>query len=192
MEKVANYTPRLASRYKAEVVPALQKKFNYKSVMQVPRLTKICINRGVNGAVADKKLVDVAVEELTTISGQKAVATMSKKDISNFKLRRNMPIGAKVTLRGAKMYEFLDRLIAISLPRVRDFKGINDKSFDGRGNYTMGVTEQIIFPEIDIDKVNKITGMDITFVTTAKTNEEAYVLLKSLGLPFRNIKKDNN
>ncbi len=192
MEKVANYTPRLASRYKAEVVPALQKKFNYKSVMQVPRLTKICINRGVNGAVADKKLVDVAVEELTTISGQKAVATMSKKDISNFKLRRNMPIGAKVTLRGAKMYEFLDRLIAISLPRVRDFKGINDKSFDGRGNYTMGVTEQIIFPEIDIDKVNKITGMDITFVTTAKTNEEAYELLKSLGLPFRNIKKDNN
>lgn len=192
MEKAANYTPRLASRYKAEVIPALQKKFNYKSVMQVPRLTKICINRGVNGAVADKKLVDVAVEELTTISGQKAVATTSKKDISNFKLRRNMPIGAKVTLRGAKMYEFLDRLISISLPRVRDFKGINDKSFDGRGNYTMGVTEQIIFPEIDIDKVNKITGMDITFVTTAQTNEEAYELLKSLGLPFRNIKKDNN
>ncbi|MCU0387053.1 MAG: 50S ribosomal protein L5 [Chitinophagaceae bacterium] len=192
MEKLANYTPRLASKYKAEVVPALQKKFNYKSVMQVPRLTKICINRGVNGAVADKKLVDVAVEELTTISGQKAVATTSKKDISNFKLRRNMPIGAKVTLRGAKMYEFLDRLIAISLPRVRDFKGINDKSFDGRGNYTMGVTEQIIFPEIDIDKVNKITGMDITFVTTATTNEEAYELLKGLGLPFKNIKKDNN
>ena len=192
MEKVANYTPRLASKYKAEVVPALQKKFNYKSSMQVPRLTKICINRGVNGAVADKKLVDIAVEELTTIAGQKAVATVSKKDISNFKLRRNMPIGAKVTLRGAKMYEFLDRLIAISLPRVRDFKGINDKSFDGRGNYTMGVTEQIIFTEIDIDKVNKITGMDITFVTTAKTNEEAYELLKGLGLPFKNIKKDNN
>ena len=192
MEKVANYTPRLASKYKAEVVPALQKKFNYKSVMQVPRLTKICINRGVNGAVADKKLVDVAVEELTTISGQKAVATTSKKDISNFKLRRNMPIGAKVTLRGIKMYEFLDRLIAVSLPRVRDFKGINDKSFDGRGNYTMGVTEQIIFPEIDIDKVNKITGMDITFVTTAGTNEEAYELLKGLGLPFKNIKKENN
>jgi large subunit ribosomal protein L5 len=192
MEKVANYTPRLASKYKAEVIPALQKKFNYKSIMQVPRLTKICINRGVNGAVADKKLVDVAVEELTTISGQKAVATTSKKDISNFKLRKNMPIGSKVTLRGAKMYEFLDRLIAISLPRVRDFKGINDKSFDGRGNYTMGVTEQIIFPEIDIDKVNKITGMDITFVTTATTNEEAYELLKGLGLPFKNIKKDNN
>jgi large subunit ribosomal protein L5 len=192
MENLSNYTPRLASKYKAEVVPALQKKFNYKSVMQVPRLTKICINRGVNGAVADKKLVDVAVEELTTISGQRAVPTVSKKDISNFKLRRNMPIGAKVTLRGAKMYEFLDRLIAISLPRVRDFKGINDKSFDGRGNYTMGVTEQIIFPEIDIDKVNKITGMDITFVTTANTNEEAYELLKELGLPFKNIKKDNN
>ena len=192
MENLANYTPRLASKYKAEVIPALQKKFNYKSVMQVPRLTKICINRGVNGAVADKKLVDVAVEELTTISGQKAVPTISKKDISNFKLRRNMPIGAKVTLRGAKMYEFLDRLIAISLPRVRDFKGINDKSFDGRGNYTMGVTEQIIFPEIDIDKVNKITGFDITFVTTADTNEEAYELLKELGLPFKNIKKDTN
>ena len=192
MENIANYTPRLASKYKAEVIPALQKKFNYKSIMQVPRLTKICLNRGVNGAVADKKLVDVAVDELTTISGQKAVPTVSKKDISNFKLRRNMPIGAKVTLRGAKMYEFLDRLISISLPRVRDFKGINDKSFDGRGNYTMGVTEQIIFPEIDIDKVNKITGMDITFVTTAKNNEEAYELLKALGLPFKNVKKDNN
>jgi large subunit ribosomal protein L5 len=192
MEKIANYTPRLASMYKAEVVPALKKKFDYKSIMQVPKLTKICINRGVNGAVADKKLVDVAVEELSTISGQKAVATTSKKDISNFKLRRNMPIGAKVTLRGTKMYEFLDRLIAISLPRVRDFKGINDKSFDGRGNYTMGVTEQIIFPEIDIDKVNKITGMDITFVTTANTNEEAYELLKALGLPFKNVKKENN
>lgn len=192
MEKLANYTPRLAAKYKAEVVPALQKKFNYKSSMQVPRITKICINRGVNGAVADKKLVDVAVEELTTISGQRAVPTSSKKDISNFKLRRNMPIGAKVTLRGSKMYEFLDRLISISLPRVRDFKGINDKSFDGRGNYTMGVTEQIIFPEIDIDKVNKITGMDITFVTTANTNEEAYELLKEIGLPFKNVKKDNN
>jgi len=192
MEKIANYTPRLAGKYKAEVIPALQKKFSYKSVMQVPRLTKICINRGVNGAVADKKLVDVAVEELTTISGQRAIPTSSKKDISNFKLRKNMPIGAKVTLRGIKMYEFLDRLIAISLPRVRDFKGINDKSFDGRGNYTMGVTEQIIFPEIDIDKVNKITGFDITFVTTANTNEEAYELLRELGLPFKNIKKDNN
>ena len=137
--------------------------------MQAPSLTKICLNRGVNGAVTDKKLVDIAVEELTTITGQKAVATMSKKDISNFKLRKNMPIGARVTLRGEKMYEFLDSLISVHLPRVRDFKGINEKSFDGRGNYTMGVTEQIIFPEIDIDKVNKITGLDITFVTTANT-----------------------
>jgi len=192
MEKLANYTPRLAARYKAEIIPALMKKFGYKSIMQVPRLVKISINRGVNGAVADKKLVDVAIEELTTISGQRAVPTLSKKDISNFKLRRNMPIGAKTTLRSAKMYEFLDRLISVSLPRVRDFKGINDKSFDGRGNYTLGVTEQIIFPEIDIDKVNKITGMDITFVTTANTNEEAYELLKALGLPFKNIKKETN
>ena len=182
-------TTRYAAKYKNEVVPALQKKFGYKSIMQVPRLTKICLNRGVNGAVSDKKLVDVAVDELSTITGQKAVPTVSKKDISNFKLRRNMPIGAKVTLRGVKMYEFLDRLISVSLPRVRDFKGINDKAFDGRGNYTLGVTEQIIFPEIDIDKVNKITGMDITFVTTANTNEEAYELLKEIGLPFKNIKK---
>jgi large subunit ribosomal protein L5 len=158
--------------------------------MQVPRLEKICINRGVNGAVSDKKLVDIAIEELTTISGQKAIPTMSKKDISNFKLRKNMPIGARVTLRGTKMYEFLDRLIATSLPRVRDFKGINDKAFDGRGNYTLGVTEQIIFPEIDIDKVSKITGMDITFVTTAQTNEEAFELLKEMGMPFKGAKKD--
>lgn len=183
------YTPRLADKYNKDVVPALMKKFGYKTVMQAPKLTKVCINRGVNGAVADKKLVDVAIEELTTITGQKAVATMSKKDISNFKLRKDMPIGAKVTLRGVNMYEFLDRLVSVSLPRVRDFKGINDKSFDGRGNYTLGVTEQIIFPEIDIDKVNKITGLDITFVTTANTNEEAYELLKELGMPFKNIKK---
>lgn len=183
------YTPRLESKYKKEIVPALMKKFAYKTVMQTPKLTKICINRGVNGAVADKKLIDVAVDELSTITGQKAVATLSKKDISNFKLRKNMPIGAKVTLRSVKMYEFLDRLVSVSLPRVRDFKGINDKSFDGRGNYTMGVTEQIIFPEIDIDKVNKITGLDITFVTSANTNEEAYELLKELGLPFKNIKR---
>jgi large subunit ribosomal protein L5 len=186
-----NYEPRLAGKYKNEVIPALMKKFAYKSIMQAPKIEKICLNRGVNGAVTDKKLVDIAVDELTTVSGQKAVSTMSKKDISNFKLRKNMPIGAKVTLRGIKMYEFLDRLISVSLPRVRDFKGINDKAFDGRGNYTMGVTEQIIFPEIDIDKVNKITGMDITFVTTANTNEEAYELLKELGMPFKNIKKDN-
>ena len=182
-------SPRLADKYKKEVVPALMKKFSYKTVMQAPKLTKICLNRGVNGAVTDKKLVDIALDELTTIAGQKAVATMSKKDISNFKLRKNMPIGARVTLRGVKMYEFLDRLVSVSLPRVRDFKGINDKSFDGRGNYTLGVTEQIIFPEIDIDKVNKITGLDITFVTTANTNEEAFELLKELGMPFKNIQK---
>ncbi|MDB5203517.1 MAG: ribosomal protein [Ferruginibacter sp.] len=181
--------PRLADKYKKEVVPALMKKFSYKTVMQAPRLTKICLNRGVNGAVNDKKLIDVAIDELTNITGQKAVATMSKKDISNFKLRKNMPIGARVTLRGVKMYEFLDRLVSVSLPRVRDFKGINDKAFDGRGNYTLGVTEQIIFPEIDIDKVNKITGLDITFVTTASTNEEAFELLKELGMPFKNVKK---
>ena len=183
------YTPRLAEKYEKEVVPALMKKFSYKSVMQAPKLTKICLNRGVNGAVADKKLIDIAIDEITTITGQKAVSTLSKKDISNFKLRKKMPIGAKVTLRGVNMYEFLDRLVSVSLPRVRDFKGINDKSFDGRGNYTMGVTEQIIFPEIDIDKVNKITGLDITFVTTANTNEEAFELLKELGMPFKNIKK---
>lgn len=183
--------PRLADRYKKEIVPALMKHFNYSSVMQVPRLEKICLNRGVNGAVNDKKLVDVALDELTNITGQKAVPTMSKKDISNFKLRKNMPIGARVTLRGVKMYEFLDRLIATALPRVRDFRGVNDKSFDGRGNFTMGVTEQIIFPEIDIDKVNKITGLDITFVTTAKNNEEAYELLKELGMPFKSTKKDD-
>jgi large subunit ribosomal protein L5 len=183
------YIPRLAYRYQKEVVPALMKKFSYKTVMQAPKLSKICINRGVNGAVADKKLIDIAIEELSTITGQKAIATMSKKDISNFKLRKNIPIGAKVTLRGESMFEFLDRLVSVSLPRVRDFKGINDKSFDGRGNYTLGVTEQIIFPEIDIDKVNKITGMDITFVTTAKTNEEAFELLKELGMPFKNVNK---
>jgi len=184
------YSPRLAEKYKKEVVPALMKRFNYGSVMQVPRLEKICINRGVNGAVSDKKLVDVAIDELTMISGQKAIPTMSKKDISNFKLRKNMPIGARVTLRGTKMYEFLDRLVATALPRVRDFKGISEKAFDGRGNYTLGITEQIIFPEIDIDKVNKITGMDITFVTTAQNNEEAFELLKELGMPFKGVKKD--
>ncbi|HVZ26723.1 MAG TPA: 50S ribosomal protein L5 [Sediminibacterium sp.] len=186
------YTPRLATKYSKDVVPALMKKFAYKTIMQAPRLEKICINRGVNGAVTDKKLVDIAVEELNTITGQKAVPTVSKKDISNFKLRKGMPIGARVTLRGEKMYEFLDRLVSVALPRVRDFKGVSDKAFDGRGNYTLGITEQIIFPEIDIDKVNKITGMDITFVTTAQTNEEAYELLKELGMPFKNAKKENN
>jgi large subunit ribosomal protein L5 len=180
----------MQKKYHEQVVPALRKKFNYKSVMQVPKITKICLNRGVNGAVADKKLIDVAIDELTQITGQKAVPTISRKDISNFKLRKSMPIGARVTLRGVKMYEFLDRLISSSLPRVRDFKGISEKAFDGRGNYTLGVTEQIIFPEIDIDKVNKITGMDITFVTTARNNEEAYELLREMGMPFRNMKKD--
>ena len=186
------YSPRLADKYKKDVVPALVKKFGYGSVMLAPRLEKICLNRGVNGAVSDKKLVDIAVEELTTITGQRAIATNSKKDISNFKLRKNMPIGARVTLRGEKMYEFLDRLISVALPRVRDFKGINEKAFDGRGNYTLGVTEQIIFPEIDIDKVNKITGLDITFVTSAQTDEEAFELLKELGMPFRNVKPGSN
>ncbi|MBY0348882.1 MAG: 50S ribosomal protein L5 [Hydrotalea flava] len=170
------YTPRMAEKYRQEVIPVLMKKFAYKSVMQAPKIEKICINRGVNGAVTDKKLVDVAVNELEQITGQKAVPTYSKKDISNFKLRKGMPIGARVTLRGEKMYEFLDRLVSVALPRVRDFKGISDKAFDGRGNYTLGVTEQIIFPEIDIDKVNKITGFDITIVTTPQTNEEAYEL----------------
>lgn len=160
--------------------------------MQVPRLEKICLNQGVNGSVTDKKLIDAAVAEMTSISGQQAVATMSKKDISNFKLRKNIPIGTKVTLRGIKMYEFLDRLISVSLPRVRDFKGINDKSFDGRGNYTLGITEQIIFPEIDIDKVTKMNGMDITFVTSAETNEEALELLKALGMPFKESNKSAN
>jgi large subunit ribosomal protein L5 len=184
------YIPRLQKKYKDEVVPALMKKFGYSSVMQCPRLVKICLNQGVKGSTSDKKLIDDAVAEMTLISGQKAVPTLSKKDISNFKLRKAMPIGCRVTLRSNTMFEFLDRMIAVTLPRVRDFKGINDKSFDGRGNYTMGVTEQIIFPEIDIDKVNKISGMDITFVTTARTNEEAYELLKELGMPFKNIKKE--
>jgi large subunit ribosomal protein L5 len=186
------YTARLADKYKKEVIPALVKKFGYTSIMQAPKLEKICLNRGINGAVSDKKLVDITIDELTTITGQKAVATISKKDISNFKLRKGIPIGARVTLRGIKMYEFLDRLVASALPRVRDFKGVSEKAFDGRGNYTLGITEQIIFPEVDIDKVNKITGMDITFVTTAKTNEEAYELLKELGMPFKNAKKEDS
>ncbi len=187
--KTSIYTPRLQKKYRDEVVPALMKKFGYKTVMQCPRLVKVCLNQGVKGSVSDKKMIDDAVGEMTLISGQKAMPTMSKKDISNFKLRKGIPIGCRVTLRSVKMYEFLDRMIAVTLPRVRDFKGINEKSFDGRGNYTMGVTEQIIFPEINIDKVNKISGMDITFVTTAKTNEEAYELLKELGMPFKNAAK---
>lgn len=183
------YTPRLKETYSKSVAPALKEKFGYKNVMQIPRLTKICVNQGVGAAVADKKLVDQAVEEMTTIVGQKAVATKSKKAISNFKLRENLPIGARVTLRGDRMYEFLDRLVAVALPRVRDFAGLNEKGFDGRGNYTLGVTEQIIFPEIIIDKVNRINGMDITFVTTATTDEECLALLKEFGLPFKNQNK---
>jgi large subunit ribosomal protein L5 len=182
-------TPRLKEKYQKEIVGTLKNRFEYKSVMQVPRLVKIVINKGIGAAVADKKLVDVGVDELSLITGQKAVATLSKKAISNFKLRENMPIGAKVTLRGQKMYEFLDRLTSVALPRVRDFKGINDKGFDGKGNYTLGVKEQIIFPEISIDKVNKISGMDITLVTTAQTDEEGLELLKALGMPFANQKR---
>ncbi len=183
--------PRLKDKYLSEIVPALKDKFQYKSIMQVPKITKISINKGIGAAVSDKKLVDVGVEELTTISGQHAVATIAKNSISNFKLREGMPIGARVTLRGNRMYEFLDRLMTVALPRVRDFRGISDKAFDGRGNYTLGVKEQIIFPEISIDKVNKITGMDITFVTTAKTDEESLELLKAFGMPFVNKNKDN-
>jgi large subunit ribosomal protein L5 len=180
---------RLKDKYTNEIVPALKEKFGYKSVMQVPALKKIVVNRGVGAATGDKKLIDSSLEEITTITGQKAIATLSKKAVSNFKLRENMPIGVKVTLRGDKMYEFLDRLTAIALPRVRDFKGISDKGFDGRGNYTFGVKEQIIFPEISIDKISKIQGMDITFVTSAGTDAEAYELLKAMGMPFASIKK---
>ena len=165
------------------------KKFGYSTVMQCPRLVKICLNQGVKGSTSDKKMIDDAVNEMTLVTGQKAIPTMSKKDISNFKLRKNMPIGCRVTLRHVKMYEFMDRFISISLPRVRDFKGISEKSFDGRGNYTMGITEQIIYPEINIDKVARISGMDVTFVTTAQTNEEAYELLKEMGMPFTNMDK---
>jgi large subunit ribosomal protein L5 len=182
------YVPRLKEKYAKEVVPALKKQFEYKSSMQVPRLQKICINQGIGSAVSDKKLIDSALADMATITGQKAMATKSKKDISNFKLRKGVPIGIKVTLRGDKMYEFLDRLISVALPRIRDFRGVNEKSFDGKGNYTMGVTEQIIFPEIQIDKVNKIMGMDITFVTSSPTDAEAFALLKQFGLPFKNQK----
>lgn len=181
--------PRLKEKYLNEVAPALRKRFEYKSVMQIPKITKIAVNKGIGAAVADKKLIDVGITELTMITGQKAVATYARKSISNFKLREQMPIGARVTLRGSHMYEFLDRLITVALPRVRDFKGISDKGFDGRGNYTLGVREQIIFPEISIDKVNRISGMDITFVTTAKTDEEALELLKEMGMPFAGQKK---
>jgi len=179
------YIVRLKEKYNKEVVPALMQQFNYSSVMEVPRLEKICLNQGVGAATGDKKLVDNAAAEMTIIAGQKAVPTRARTSVSNFKLREGMPIGVRVTLRGERMYEFLDRLVHITLPRVRDFRGINDKAFDGRGNYNMGITEQIVFPEIDIDKVSRIAGMDITFVTTAKTDAEAYALLKELGLPFK-------
>jgi large subunit ribosomal protein L5 len=183
-----SYVPNLQKKYKEEIVDKLMKEFGYKTIMQVPKLVKITINEGVGRATQDKKLVEVAQEELTAITGQKAVQTVSRKDISNFKLRRGMPIGAKVTLRGVNMYEFLERLVAISLPRIRDFKGIAE-NFDGRGNYTLGIKEQIIFPEIDIDKITKVMGMEITFVTTARKDEEAYALLREFGLPFKNSKK---
>ena len=179
------YVARLKQEYKDKVIPALTEEFGYKNVMQVPKLVKIVLSRGVGAAVADKKLIDHAVDELTKITGQKAVATISKKDVASFKLRKGMPIGAKVTLRGEQMYEFLDRLVTSALPRVRDFNGIRATGFDGRGNYNLGVTEQIIFPEIDIDKINKISGMDITFVTSAETDKEAKSLLTELGLPFK-------
>jgi len=182
------YTPTLETRYKKDIIPALKKEFSYSSVMQVPRIEKIVINQGVGQAVADKKLIDAAQEELTIIAGQKAIKTYSKKDISNFKLRKGMPIGLKVTLRKERMYEFMERLISVSLPRIRDFNGVSAK-FDGRGNYTLGIQEQIIFPEIDLDKINKIMGMEITFVTTAKTDEEGLALLREFGVPFKNIKK---
>ena len=179
------YVPRLKQEYKERVVNALQEEFGYKNVMQVPKLEKIVVSRGVGAAVADKKLIDYAVEELTLITGQKAITTISKKDVAAFKLRKGMPIGAKVTLRGEKMYEFLDRLVTAALPRVRDFQGLKATGFDGRGNYTLGITEQIIFPEINIDKINKINGMDITFVTSAETDKESKSLLTELGLPFK-------
>jgi large subunit ribosomal protein L5 len=179
-----NYTPRLQEKYSADIIPALTDKFGYKSVMQVPKLQKIVLSQGIGDAVADKKLVDTAADELSRIAGQKAVATISKKDISNFKLRKGMPIGTKVTVRGARMYEFLDRLLSVALPRTRDFRGISPKGFDGRGNFNMGVKEHIIFPEIDIDKVNRILGMDITFVTSADTDEEGKALLDAFGFPF--------
>lgn len=184
-----SYSPRLKEKYNSTIIPNLQKEFGYKTVMQVPRLVKICLNQGIGAAVADKKLVDAGVEEMTAITGQKAVPTKSKKDISNFKVRKGMPIGARVTLRGERMYEFLDRLISVAIPRIRDFRGISDKGLDGKGNFSFGITEQIIFPEINIDKINKISGMDITFVTTATNDKEAYALLREFGIPFQ---KQNN
>jgi large subunit ribosomal protein L5 len=181
-----SYLPRLQKKYREEVVPKLKEEFEYKSSMEVPRITKICLNQGLGDVTEDKKIVDDALEELSLIAGQKAVPTVAKKSVSNFKLREGMTIGSRVTLRKIRMYEFLDRFITVSLPRVRDFRGISDKSFDGRGNYNMGITEHIIFPELNMDKVNKIKGMDVTFVTTANTDAEAFALLKYLGMPFKN------
>lgn len=182
------YQPRLREKYQEEIVPELTKQYGYTTVMQVPKLEKISVNQGIGDALTDKKLIDTAIAEMSSITGQKAVPTISKKDISNFKLRKGSPIGVRVTLRGEKMYEFLDRLVSVALPRVRDFRGINDKGFDGRGNYSFGIPEQIIFPEINLDKVNKINGMDITLVTTAKSDKEALSLLKEFGMPFKNQK----
>ncbi|MBN2638134.1 MAG: 50S ribosomal protein L5 [Bacteroidales bacterium] len=183
------YQPRLRQKYYEEIIPALAEQFGYKSKMQVPKLTKITLNQGIGAALADKKLIEAGLSEMTAITGQKAVPTISKRDVSNFKLRKGNAIGVRVTLRGEKMYEFIDRLVSVALPRVRDFKGINDKGFDGRGNYSFGIPEQLIFPEIDIDKVSRINGMDVTFVTSANTDEEALALLKEFGLPFKNQKK---
>ncbi|HNW71045.1 MAG TPA: 50S ribosomal protein L5 [Bacteroidales bacterium] len=182
------YKPRLKEKYDKEIVPALTKQFQYKNNMQVPKLIKISLNQGIGGAIADKKMIETGIDEMSMVSGQKAVQTKSKKDISNFKLRKGMPIGVRVTLRNEKMYEFLDRLISVAIPRIRDFRGINDKGFDGKGNFSFGITEQIIFPEINIDKVGKINGMNITMVTSAKNDQEAYALLKEFGLPFKNQK----
>ena len=184
-----DYKPRLREKYEKEIVPALKEQFGFKSVMRVPKITKICLQQGLGAATADKKLIDTGINEMSLVAGQKAVAVKSRKDISNFKLRRGNPIAVRVTLRDEKMYEFLDRLISVAIPRVRDFRGINDKGFDGKGNYSMGVTEQIIFPEIDIDKVSKINGMDIAIVTTARNDNECLALLKAFGLPFKNQNK---
>jgi large subunit ribosomal protein L5 len=178
------YIPRLKKRYREEVVPALMQQFGYRNVMEVPRLVKICVNKGVGEAAQNKKILDEAIEEIRLITGQHPVVRRARKSISNFKIRKGMPVGVSVTLRGDRMYEFFDRLVTLALPRTRDFRGVSDRSFDGRGNYTLGIAEQIIFPEIDVDKVDRISGLDITFVTTAKTDEEAYALLKLLGMPF--------
>lgn len=184
------YVPRLKTKYNDEIAPALREQFGYTSTMQIPALKKISVNQGLGSAITDKKLIDKGIEEMTQITGQKAVATKSKKDISNFKLRKGMPVGVRVTLRGDNMYEFLDRLISVAIPRIRDFRGISDKGFDGRGNYSFGVPEQIIFPEIDIDQVTTINGMDVTFVTTARTDKECLALLKEFGIPFKNQNKE--